>query len=99
MIAKTANILAPALVLNGAGARTAYQVGVIKALGEILPQKTCPFPVICGTSAGSINASFISSHADEWKISTEMLAEFWGNICLEQIYETSGLSLSRISSA
>ena len=55
------NNLAPALVLNGAGARTAYQVGVIKALGEILPQKTCPFPVICGTSAGSINAAFISS--------------------------------------
>ena len=93
------NKIAPALVLNGAGAKTAYQVGVIKAFGEILPDKICPFTIICGTSAGSINAAYISSRANEWQKSTEKLAELWGHIRLEQIYETSGLSLSQISSA
>ena len=87
------------LVLNGAGARTAYQAGVIKALGEIFPQDICPFSIICGTSAGSINSAYISSRANEWKEATKALSEFWGKIRLEQVFETSGISLSRISSA
>ncbi len=89
----------PALVLNGAGARTAYQVGVIKALGEIFPETKSPFGIICGTSAGSINAAYVASRAHEWDVATEALADMWSKIYLEQIYETSGLSLSRISSA
>lgn len=89
----------PALVLNGGGARTAYQVGVIKALGEIFIQASCPFGIICGTSAGSINAGYLASRADQWTIATQDLAQIWSELLLEQIYETSGLSLTRISSS
>ena len=48
------------LVLTGGGARAAYQVGVLKAVRDILggPQKN-PFPILCGTSAGAINAATI----------------------------------------
>ena len=52
-----------ALILSGGGARAAYQVGVLKALAEILPEGAChPFPIICGTSAGAINAVTLAAH-------------------------------------
>ena len=41
------------LVLSGGGARAAYQVGVLKAISELIDTPCCnPFPIICGTSAG-----------------------------------------------
>ncbi|WP_258868923.1 patatin-like phospholipase family protein [Alkalilimnicola ehrlichii] len=47
-----------ALILSGGGARAAYQVGVLKAIAELLPRDVHnPFPVICGTSAGGLNAA------------------------------------------
>ena len=45
------------LILTGGGARAAYQVGVLKAIADILledgwaPERN-PFGIICGTSAG-----------------------------------------------
>ena len=45
------------LILSGGGARAAYQVGVLSAIAELLPEGAeNPFPVIVGTSAGAINA-------------------------------------------
>jgi hypothetical protein len=46
------------LILAGGGARAAYQVGVLKAIAEMLPPD-CPnpFPILSGTSAGAINAT------------------------------------------
>ena len=47
-----------ALVLPGGGAQGAFQVGVMKAISEILPNsKINPFPIISGTSVGAINAA------------------------------------------
>ena len=47
----------PALVLAGGGARAAYQVGVLQAIKEMLPDPAAnPFPIIAGTSAGAVNA-------------------------------------------
>ena len=46
-----------ALVLPGGGARGAFQVGVLKAIAELLPRRTPnPFPIISGTSAGAVNS-------------------------------------------
>ena len=46
-----------ALVLSGGGARAAYQVGVLKAMLELMPSGVRnPFSIITGTSAGAINA-------------------------------------------
>jgi NTE family protein len=54
-----------ALVLMGGGARTAYQVGVLKALGTMLaqhagPNAAFPFQVVVGTSAGALNAAYLA---------------------------------------
>ena len=55
------------LVLTGGGARAAYQVGVVKAVRDILgnPVKN-PFPILCGTSAGAINATTLAVYADDF---------------------------------
>jgi len=46
------------LIMSGGGARAAYQVGVLRAVAHMLPQRARnPFGIICGTSAGSINRS------------------------------------------
>ena len=85
-----------ALVLTGGGARAAYQVGVMKALGEILPGKKNPFTIFSGTSAGSINSGFLASQAQSWQKSTEDLYTLWQNLKLDQIYYTDGLSVTTI---
>ena len=51
-----------ALVLPGGGARGAFQVGVLKALAELLPRGSPnPFHVISGTSAGAINSVVLAT--------------------------------------
>ncbi len=47
-----------ALVLSGAGARGAYEAGALKWLFRNVGSQGQPFDVICGTSAGAINAAF-----------------------------------------
>ncbi|MEJ0099319.1 MAG: patatin-like phospholipase family protein [Pseudomonadota bacterium] len=56
----------PALVLTGGGARAAYQVGVLKAVAELLPQEANPFRVIVGTSAGAVSAAVLAARAEHW---------------------------------
>ncbi len=76
-----------ALILSGGGARAAYQVGVLQALGDILPEDApYPFPIICGTSAGAINAMALASHPGTFKESVTGLAEMWRDLTVEQIY-------------
>ncbi len=75
------------LVLTGGGARAAYQVGVLKALAEYLPAGTRnPFPVVTGTSAGSINAAVLASHADDFRGAVDRLVEVWANLRTNMIY-------------
>lgn len=78
----------PALMLPGGGARGAYQVGVLKALAEILPGPASPFPIIAGTSAGAINAAVMASHADDFAFGAARLEKFWGNFRCGHIYRT-----------
>lgn len=76
-----------ALVLTGGGARGAYQVGVLKALVELLPeQKTSPFTILCGSSAGAINASVLACHASRFKVGVRRLEHVWANLRSEQIF-------------
>jgi len=78
----------PALVLPGGGARGAYQVGVLRALSEILGDPSAPFPIISGISAGAINAGVMASYADSFCTGAARLAHFWGNLRCEQVYRT-----------
>ena len=42
------------MIMSGGGARTAYQVGVLRAIAAMLPRGAAnPFAIICGTSAGA----------------------------------------------
>lgn len=78
-----------ALVLTGGGARAAYQVGVLKALADLLPdQRTSPFSILCGTSAGAINATVLACHASQFKLGVRRLEHMWANFRSEQIYRT-----------
>ena len=87
------------LVLMGGGARAAYQVGVLKALTEIMldadPQRrTLPFGVVCGSSAGAINATSIASHADDFAHGVRRLLEFWEHLRAGQVYRTDWLGIA-----
>lgn len=78
---------AAAVILPGGGARGAYQVGVLKAVSE-LGISGNPFPVVCGTSAGAINAAVLASHAHEFATGVERMEHFWSTMTCERIYRT-----------
>ena len=76
-----------ALVLAGGGARAAYQVGVLQALKEMLPDpKVNPFPIICGTSAGAVNAGSLAVLADDFGRAVDNLAEVWRSFEPHHVY-------------
>ncbi|MEB2510332.1 patatin-like phospholipase family protein [Burkholderia multivorans] len=88
-----------ALVLMGGGARAAYQVGVLKALAEIAREAdphrhTLPFAVVCGSSAGAINATSIASHADDFSHGVRRLLEFWEHLRADYVYRTDWLGIA-----
>lgn len=85
---KNATSKCTALVLPGGGARGAYQVGVLKAIKELAANNSSPFPVICGTSAGAINAAVLASHAHEFAVGVERLEHFWCSMHCERVYRT-----------
>ncbi len=77
------------LVLTGGGARAAYQVGGVKAVRDILgnPARN-PVPIVCGTSAGAINAATIAVFADDFSRAVGNLLEVWEHMRCEHIYRT-----------
>ena len=80
-----------ALVLMGGGARTAYQAGVLRALGSILKlqpgaAKDFPFQLLVGTSAGAINAAGLAVWANKGLNAFELLAQFWGELRSANVY-------------
>jgi NTE family protein len=75
------------LLLSGGGARAAYQVGVLRAIANILPRDTRnPFNVIAGTSAGALNAASLATHAQRLRTGVRTLEYVWKNISSGQIY-------------
>jgi NTE family protein len=84
------------LVLTGGGARAAYQVGVVKAVRDILgnPVKN-PFPILCGTSAGAINVATLAVFADDFSRGVANLLEVWENMRCEHIYRTDPWHIMR----
>lgn len=81
------------MVLTGGGARTAYQVGV---LDEILRWKADVGPVfgiLCGTSAGAINAAVLAGDADNPQRGIRHLAGVWEHLRPSDIYRSDWLAL------
>ena len=88
-----------ALIMSGGGARAAYQVGVLRAIAKMLPQRSRnPFPIICGTSAGAINAASLASNVDRFDRAVSRLARAWGNLHVGHVYRADLLGTARILS-
>lgn len=81
------------LILSGGGARAAYQVGVIAAIARMQATSGVktrnPFDVICGTSAGAINAATLACGADRFQETVEDMVQVWSDFTVEQVYTTS----------
>lgn len=75
------------LILSGGGARAAYQIGVLRAIANILPRGTRnPFHVISGTSAGALNGTSLATHAQRLRTGVRTLEYVWNNIRSDQVY-------------
>ena len=84
------------LVLTGGGARAAYQVGVIKAVRDILgnPVRN-PFPILVGTSAGAINVATLAVYAENFSRGVANLLEVWENMHVDHVYKADFPSIMR----
>lgn len=90
--------LKKALVLPGAGARGAYQVGVLKAIARLLPRHARnPFSVIAGTSAGAINAAVLASRASNFSVAVGEMERVWANFRAEQVYRADNWTMLKSS--
>jgi len=84
-----------ALILSGGGARGAYQVGVLKALADILPKRSpMPFPIICGTSAGAINAAALAIYAPQFREAVSRMVHVWGNFRVGEVFRADARGLA-----
>jgi NTE family protein len=82
------------LILTGGGARVAYQVGVLKAIAEFLPRHAHnPFPIICGTSSGSLNAVTLAVNARSLRKGVQYLLNIWKNSHVSHVYRTDPLGV------
>ena len=77
------------LILPGGGARNAYQAGVLKAIGDMLPEDVRnPFPVICGSSSGALNAVLLASSANRFREGVDRLYGIWANFHVGKVFRT-----------
>lgn len=87
--------IAPGLVLTGGGARSAYQVGVLKAIGHLLPEQPNPFRVIVGTSAGAVTAAVLASRADRWHEAISAIEKVWSEFRVPHVFRTGRRQMLR----
>jgi NTE family protein len=84
------------LVLTGGGARSAYQVGVLKGVAELLRRgSACPFPIITGTSAGAVSAIALASDAAHFRRSVYAIERVWRDFRVHQVFKADAVSMLR----
>lgn len=77
------------LILSGGGARAAYQVGVLKAISELMPKGSAnPFPIICGTSAGAINSAALAIYGARFSDAVGRLSKIWRNFRVHHVFRS-----------
>jgi NTE family protein len=82
------------LVLTGGGARSAYQVGVLKGISELLRRgSACPFPIITGTSAGAVSAIALASDAAHFRRSVLAIERVWRDFRVHQVFKADAVSM------
>ena len=88
------------LVLTGGGARAAYQAGALRAVFDLLdPLRrdtfSSPFSVLCGTSAGAINAAAMAAGAHHPHVSMRRLSRLWSSLQTADVYRADAPGLLR----
>jgi NTE family protein len=84
------------LVLTGGGARSAYQVGVLKGIADLLRRgSACPFPIITGTSAGAVSAVALASDAAHFRRSVLAIERVWRDFRVHQVFKADAMSMLR----
>ncbi|HXP64729.1 MAG TPA: patatin-like phospholipase family protein [Steroidobacteraceae bacterium] len=84
------------LVLTGGGARSAYQVGVLKGIADLLRRgSACPFPIITGTSAGAVSAIALASDAAHFRRSVFAIERVWRDFRVHQVFKADAVSMLR----
>src|SRR5450631_881515 len=84
------------LVLTGGGARSAYQVGVLKGVAELLRRgSACPFPIITGTSAGAVSAVALASDAAHFRRSVYAIERVWRDFRVHHVFKADAVSMLR----
>lgn len=87
------------LIMMGGGARAAYQIGVLKAVAEMVPRgQPSPFNIICGTSAGAINAVSLATMADNYNHAVAQMLRVWGNFHVSQVFYADVKNILRTAS-
>ena len=77
------------LILTGGGARAAYQVGFLRAVSHMLPRGAPnPFQIICGTSAGAVNAAVMAAGATEFQRTVRRLMLVWKYFHVDHVYRS-----------
>jgi len=85
-----------AVVLAGGAAHGAYEVGVLRYLLDEVARElppACRVDVLCGTSAGAINACGLAAFADQPGEGVRRLREAWGRLQLRDILVPSAPGL------
>lgn len=82
-----------AFTLSGGGARAAYQVGVLRHIGQRRPDLAVP--ILTGVSAGAINAVFLASNTGALRERTEALTQKWRSLTTDRVFRADPISLSR----
>jgi len=84
------------LVLTGGGARAAYQVGVLRAISDLVPEGVRnPFPIICGTSAGAVNAAVLAANGSNFRRGVRTLMTVWKNFRAYHVYRADPVGVIR----
>ena len=81
-----------ALVLSGGGARASYQVGVLAALAERVPDLA--LPVVTGVSAGAINAAFLAGHPGPLVHAVHQLRGHWLRLTPDTVYRVKSTRMA-----
>lgn len=66
------------VVLSGGGARGAYEVGVLSYIfGDLAKSRPIDIDMVCGTSVGAVNGTFLASTVDDTVAGMVHLEEMW----------------------
>jgi len=88
------------LILTGGGARAAYQAGVLAGVIELLdperrPDFCSPFSILCGSSAGALNAAAYACSAHAPHEAVERMLHIWSGLRTGMVYHADPWRLFR----